>query len=192
MGNGAKLPFIGSLRVLPALLGAVLCLAACQRPATLPLQPDRAAAEDALQRGVEAHEAGDWRAAEHAYLESIQADSSFVWAYYRLGVLAANYNRWGSAESYFWRAIDVDPRFMPPYYELGVRRAMAGEYTGAVELLRRAVELAPADPYARLQLGRAYEVLGRQADSLQQFAAARELDPAADDLLASLPAWQTP
>ena len=168
---------------------AVFGLAACRQPATTVLT-DRAAAEEALQRGWEAHEAGDWRTAEHAYLESMQADPSFVWAYYRLGVLATTFNRWGSAESYFWRAISVDPSFMPPYYEIGVRRAMAGEYQGAVELLRRAVELAPADPYARLQLGRTYEIEGKLAEAAEQFAAARQVDPDADDILAALPPLQ--
>jgi Tfp pilus assembly protein PilF len=178
--------------MISVILSLALGLAACQRAPATAAEPDRAAAEEALQRGWEAHEAGDWRTAEHAYLESMQRDPSFVWAYYRLGVLATTFNRWGSAESYFWRAIAVDPSFMPPYYEIGVRRAMAGEYQGAVELLRRAVELAPTDPYARLQLGRAYEVQGQEADAAQQFAAARELSPDADDILAALPAWQTP
>ena len=52
---------------------------------------DRAAAKEALQRGWAAHEAGDWRTAEHAYLEAVEYDPASPWGYYRLGVLAANY-----------------------------------------------------------------------------------------------------
>jgi tetratricopeptide (TPR) repeat protein len=174
-----------------ALVAVALCagavLSACQPRQAAPTTIDRPAAEEALERGWAAHEAGDWRDAENSYLESLHHDPTFVWAYYRLGVLAANFHRWGSAEAYFWRAIEVDPGFMPPYYELGVRRAMAGEREGAVELLRRAVELAPADPYARLQLGRAYEALGEHAKALEQFDAARQLEPEADAILAALP-----
>ena len=176
----------------PFLLG-VLCvavlLAACERGLPGPAAGNRWAAEDALQRGWVAHEAGDWRAAEQGYLESVRHDPSFAWGYYRLGVLSANNSRWGAAEAYFWRAIAVDPQFMAPHYEIGVRRAAAGDYDGAVELLRRAVELSPTDPYARLQLGRTYEIRGHMAEAAEQFAAARQLDPNADDILASLPPW---
>jgi len=177
------------LRFLGLVFALALGLAACQ-PASVPIKRDRTQAEAALNRGWTAHEAGDWRTAEHAYLESVRYDPSFVWAYYRLGVLSANFNRWGSAEAYFWRAMAADPQFMPPYYELGVRRAMAGDGEGAAELLRRAVELAPRDPYARLQLGRAYEILGQQPQALEQLAIARALDPEADEIRASLPPWQ--
>jgi tetratricopeptide (TPR) repeat protein len=175
--------------VVLAILGLALGIAACA-PSGGTVGVDRGAAEEALRRGWAAHEAGDWRAAEYEYLESVKYDPSYVWTYYRLGVLAANHNRWGSAEAYFWRAITVDPSFMPPYYEVGVRRALAGDLDGAVELLRRAVQLAPADPYSRLQLGRAYQALGQQTEAMQQFAAARDLAPDADEILASLPAWQ--
>src|SRR5262245_26804212 len=110
-------------------------LCACGRAPQSVATGDRAAAQAAIDRGIEAHEAGDFHAAEAAYLEATRLDPSLAWAYYKLGVLAANFNRWGTAESYFWRAIAVDPDLMPPYYELGVRRAMAGEYEGAAQLL---------------------------------------------------------
>ena len=80
---------------------------------------DKARAAAALERGWAAHELGDWREAERAYLEATQVDPSFVWAYYRLGVLAANNRLHGAAEAYFRKAIAVDPDFMPPHSSWG-------------------------------------------------------------------------
>jgi len=182
-----------SQRAARALLGLAVVggvLAGCQQRLPAPRPGDRAAAEEALERGWAAHEAGDWRTAEHAYLEAVDLDPSYAWSYYRLGVLAATTIRWGTAEAYFWRAIQADPEFMPPYYEIGVRRAATGDFTGATELLGRAVQLAPADPYARLQLGRTYEAQGKLAEAADQFAAARDIDPDADAILGALPPLQ--
>jgi tetratricopeptide (TPR) repeat protein len=163
--------------LLPGFLAVAATAAACG-----PIKPhqesaDAARAATVVERGWAAHEVGDWREAERAYLEATQIDPSYVWAYYRLGVLAANNRLHGTAEAYFRKAIAVDPSFMPPHYELGVLQSRAGNVASAAGLFARAVELAPLDPQARLQLGIAYEAIGLRDEAVTHLTAASVLAP---------------
>lgn len=146
------------------------------------------AASAALDRGLQAHYAGQLEEAEKDYREVLVHDPKNEWAFYNLGVIEQSRGKDVAAESYYRSALETAPRMAVALYNLGIIRAKAGDLNGALDLYQRAVAAAPNNVGAHLNLGLLLQQLGRKAEGDAEIARAIELDPS---VASRLPAGQS-
>jgi len=131
----------------------------------------------ALQKGLDAHAAGDLPAAAAAYREVIVHDPNNQYAYYNLGVIDQANGALASADSNYSFAISIDPAYVPALYNLAIVKTAQGDIEAAIDLYRRAIDAQPDYAAAHLNLGFALIEDGQRKDGRAELALAVELDP---------------
>ena len=137
-------------------------------------QPELAAA--ALQRGLDAHAAGDLPAAAAAYREVLIHDPNNQFAYYNLGVIDQANGSLESADSNYGLALSIDPSYVPALYNLAIVKTAIGETKAAIDLYRSAILEEPDYAAAHLNLGFALIDDGQRKEGKAELATAVELD----------------
>ena len=135
-------------------------------------------AEEALQRGLEAQNAGSYDEATSDYLMALQHDPSNVFAYYDLGLIKQLSSKPVDAENYYRLALSHDPDYAPALFNLALLRANAGSYAEVVDLLNHYLSERPDDATGHLHLADALTQLGRAAEARTELDKAVALDPA--------------
>jgi Tfp pilus assembly protein PilF len=138
---------------------------------------DEAAADLALQAGLNAHRAGDLVAAAAFYREVLMHDPQNEFAYYNLGLIDHTNGDLIEAESNYRIAIGIDPNFAPALYNLAIVRQSAAASQEAVDLYRRVIAIEPANAGAHLNLGLLLRSLGQTEEGDAEVEVARQLDP---------------
>jgi tetratricopeptide (TPR) repeat protein len=132
---------------------------------------------DALNRGLKAHNAGNFDEATSAYFEALMHDGKNKFAFFNLGQIAQTQKRPQVAEGYYRSALDVDPRFGPALFNLAIIRNEAGAKTEAIDLYRRDIQADPSNAAAYFNLGLLLRDSGNAAEATQMFQKAQQLDP---------------
>jgi len=134
-------------------------------------------AADALNRGLKAHNAGNFDEATQAYFETLFHDPKNKFAYFNLGQIAQTQKKPQIAEGYYRSALEIDPRFGPALYNLAIIRADAGARDEAIDLYRRDIQADPNAAGAYYNLGILLRLAGNTAEANQMFQRAQQLDP---------------
>jgi Tfp pilus assembly protein PilF len=179
MSNWESTPRQGwwsKLAVAILVAGFVLFGAACSKDENSQASEAELAAA-ALQRGLEAHAAGDLPAAAAAYREVIIHDPNNQYAYYNLGVIDQANGSLASADSNYSLALTIDPEYVPALYNLAIVKTAEGDMKAAIDLYRRAIDAQPNYAPAHLNLGFALIDEGRRKNGKAELTTAVELDP---------------
>lgn len=164
----------GPRRTLLALgVAIVVALSACGSAA----KSEGDLSSDALNRGLKAHNAGNFDEATAAYFEALSHDIKNKFAYFNLGQIAQSQKRDQVAEGYYRSALEIDSRFAPALFNLAIIRSSAGATAEAIDLYRRTVQADPQSAAAYFNLAILLRQTGNNAEADQMFARAQQLDP---------------
>jgi tetratricopeptide (TPR) repeat protein len=158
-------------RLIALLVGAAII--SCGSPGT---SGTGGTADDALNRGLQAHTAGRFDEAIVAYFETLAKDPRNKFAFYNLGEIAQRQNRPVAAESYYRLALDQDARMTSALFNLAILRGNAGANQEAADLYRRVIAVEPNNAAAHFNLGLVLRLLGQSAEAEQELATAQRLD----------------
>jgi tetratricopeptide (TPR) repeat protein len=152
-------------------------------------------AQEAVNEGLAAHEAGDLQAAEDAYRRALELDPQNQFAYYNLGVIRQAQGDLEDAETNYRIAVGIDPDFAAALFNLAIIRADAGAAEEAIGLYEHIVEVTPiedADPAtvrlvaaAHLNLGFLLIDQGDEAAGQAELDEAVRLDPTLEERIGS-------
>lgn len=132
---------------------------------------------DALNRGLKAHNAGNFDEATAAYFEALSHDPKSKFAFFNLGQIAQTQKRDQVAEGYYRAALEIDPRFGSALFNLAIIRASAGATAEAIDLYRRTVQADPQSAPAYFNLGILLRQTSNNAEADAMFQRAQQLDP---------------
>lgn len=132
---------------------------------------------EALQRGVEAHNAGSLQEAQENYAQALRHDPANVMAIFNLGLVASQLGDQREAENRYRMALSTDPDYAPALWNLALLRIDAGSLPEVVDLLQRYVLVRPNEASAHLRLSQVLTQLGRTDEAAAALARAAELDP---------------
>ncbi len=132
---------------------------------------------DALNRGLKAHNAGNFDEATQAYFEALSHDPKNRFAYFNLGQIAQTQKKPQIAEGYYRSALEIDAQFGPALFNLAIIRNDLGAKTEAIDLYRRDIQADPSNAAAYYNLGLLLRDTGSTAEANQMFARAQQLDP---------------
>jgi len=134
-------------------------------------------ANEALARGISAHNAGKIDEAIQAYFEDLSHDPKSKYAFFNLGQIYRTAGKPQIAEGYYRQALETDPGLGPALFGLAVIRASAGGLQEAVDLYNRDIQVEPTNAAAYYNVGLVLLALGRTSDGNANIAKAIELDP---------------
>ncbi|HZP96505.1 MAG TPA: tetratricopeptide repeat protein [Candidatus Limnocylindria bacterium] len=134
-------------------------------------------AADALNRGLKAHNAGNYDEATKAYFETLFHDPRNKFAYFNLGQIAQTQKRPQVAEGYYRSALDIDAKFGSALFNLAIIRNDAGAKQEAVDLYRRDIQADPNNGAAYYNLGLLLRETGSTAEADQMLQRAQQIDP---------------
>ena len=152
---------------------AVLLFAACGGGS----RSEADLSSDALNRGLKAHNAGNYDEATTAYFEALMHDSKNKFAFFNLGQIAQTQKKPQIAEGYYRSALEIDTKFGPALFNLAIIRNDAGAKTEAIDLYRRDIQADPNNAGAYFNLGLLLREAGNSAEATQMFQRAQQLDP---------------
>jgi tetratricopeptide (TPR) repeat protein len=161
---------------LRALAGQVLLAAALAACGGAGSGPATDTAQDALNRGLQAHAAGKLDDAVTAYFQTLAKDPKNKFAFYNLGEIAQRQNRMQAAESYYRLALEQDPKMASALFNLAIVRTNAGALQDAVALYRQVIATDPSVAAPHFNLGLLLRQLGQTAEAQQELATAKGLD----------------
>ena len=150
---------------------------------------DAQRAEDAaetLQKGLDAHVAGDLEEAEKRYKEVIEQDDQNAFAYYNLALVEQTTDRPEDAEADYRRALAINPEFTSALFNLAILRTAAGAGDEARSLYQQLLAIDPGNAGAHLNLGFLFRDQGQEDDAQREFAAAIAIDPTLQSRVADL------
>jgi Flp pilus assembly protein TadD len=157
--------------VLVALLALSLTASACNLGKSKSDQ-----AQEAVDRGLEAHFAGRIDEAASDYHQALDLDPRNKFALYNLGVIEDQAGRAKSAENYYRLALSVDPDFSSALFNLAILRTAGGDTGEAIGLYRHIVAVEPDNAAAHNNLGYALRSVGQEADGNAEITRASQLD----------------
>lgn len=161
-------------RALTALLLGLFVLAACT-----PQPPAKTSVElaiEALERGVQADNAGRTGEALVAYFDTLSKDPQNKVAFYNLGQMYRRTNEPIIAEGYYRQALKIDPAYPAALFGLGFTRLAAGAWAEAEDANRKVIAAEPNNAPAHYNLGLALRGQGKEAEAVQSFQRAAQLD----------------
>jgi tetratricopeptide (TPR) repeat protein len=132
---------------------------------------------DALNRGLKAHNAGNYDEATAAYFEALSHDPKNKFAFFNLGQIAQTQKRDPVAEGYYRAALEVDPRLASALFNLAIIRGSVGATAEAIDLYRRTIQAEPQSAAAYFNLALLLRQTGNNAEADQMFQRAQQLDP---------------
>lgn len=140
-------------------------------------------ANEALQRGIAAQDAGKIDEARTQFFAALGHDPTNKFAYYNLGQIARAQQKYAIAEGYYRQALEVDPS--DPGIQFGLAYALmaqpvpanqASYLQEAIELYRKVVATQPNNASAHYNLGIVLRASGQGAAADAEFARAQQLD----------------
>jgi tetratricopeptide (TPR) repeat protein len=132
---------------------------------------------DALNRGLKAHNAGNYDDATQAYFEALSHDPKNKFALFNLGQIAQTQKKPAVAEGYYRSALDIDKSFPAALFNLAIIRNDLGAKQEAIDLYRRDIQADPNNAAAYFNLGLILRDTGATAEANQMFQKAQQLDP---------------
>lgn len=134
-------------------------------------------ANQALQEGLAAHQAGDLETAAALYREALKHDPQNKFAFYNLGLIDQTNGDLPSAENNYRLALGIDPAFTAALFNLAIVRDALGDQREAIELYRQVIAIDPLHAGAHLNLGLLLRSQGQTAEGDAEIRKARDIDP---------------
>lgn len=156
------------------LLALAILAAACGQTAAPKTNAELAA--EALERGVQAQNAGKPNDAVPAYFETLSRDPRNKTAFYNLGQIYRLQNKTAIAEGYYRQALEIDPNYGPALFGFGFTRLAVGAWQEAADANRKVIAGSPNNAAAHFNLALALRGLGQEAEAQREFAIAKQLD----------------
>jgi protein O-GlcNAc transferase len=132
---------------------------------------------EALQIGVQHHQAGRFSEAEALYRQILAVQPRHADALHFLGVLAHQVGRHDVAADLIRQAIEVDPNNPVAHSNLGEAFRATGRFDEAATACLRAIELKPDFANAHLNIGNARRDAGQIDEAIAAFRRALQLKP---------------
>jgi tetratricopeptide (TPR) repeat protein len=142
--------------------------------------------QQALDLGVQHHQAGRLREAEGIYRQILTADPNNAQTLHLLGVLFSQVGQGEPAVDLIRRAIAQNPTAAQYHCNLGAAQAIAGRHEEAIESYERALVLQPDLLDAHVNLGSALIRLGRFDRAVESLRTALKARPNDFKILDSL------
>jgi tetratricopeptide (TPR) repeat protein len=142
--------------------------------------------QQALDLGVQHHQAGRLREAEAVYRKILSADPNNAQTLHLLGVLFSQVGQGDTAVDYIRRAIAQNPTAAQYHCNLGAAQAIAGHHEQAIESYERALVLQSDLLDAHVNLGAALTRLGRFDRAVESLRLALQARPNDFKILDSL------
>jgi tetratricopeptide (TPR) repeat protein len=158
-------------------LAAFVCLALTVSFAAACTKSEATLASEALERGLQAHQAGDLVTAESEYREVLRNDPQNVFAFYNLGVIDQNSNRPFEAENHYRLALSNDADFDLALLNLAILLGDQQRHAETVPIWQRYLTLRPADASSHHRLSVNLRQLGRISEADAELQIAHDLDP---------------
>ncbi|MGA2441524.1 MAG: tetratricopeptide repeat protein [Tepidisphaeraceae bacterium] len=133
--------------------------------------------QQALDLGVQHHQAGRLREAEGIYRQILAGDPNNAHALHLLGLLSSQVGQGETAVEYIRRAIAQNPTAARYHCDLGAAMAIAGRYEQAIEAYERAILLQPDLSDAHENKGSSLIRLGRFERAVESLQTALRLKP---------------
>lgn len=167
-----------AVQVLIALLVTTVVVGACAAAPADRTQAEQAA--DALERGVQAQNAGRIEEARLAYFEALSHDTKGIAAlaaFYNLGQVARiSQKEFRVAVGYYRSAILLDANHAGSLFGLGQASLELGAWADAADANAKVVSLEPNNAAAHFNLALALRQLGRESEARASFTRAQQLD----------------
>lgn len=143
-----------------------------------PTPGNRAEAEPAFARGLQAQQAGQRAQALGAYQSAVKSDPAYFDAYYNLGVAALEA---GDARLSLWAneiALALKPEYTDARHNLALALKTSGHYQDAADQWARVIRQTPGDARAHLALANLCAQQLRQPDQAREhYQKLLELNP---------------
>jgi tetratricopeptide (TPR) repeat protein len=134
-------------------------------------------ANEALQRGIAAQNAGRLAEAEADYREVLVHDPNNKYAYFDLGLIDQTNGALASAESNYRLALSIDPKFVSALFNLAIVRHDSGDLKESISLYRQVIKIQPDYASAHLNLGFALIEAHQDVEGNAELKIAVQLDP---------------
>lgn len=134
-------------------------------------------AGEALEKGLQAHIAGNIDEAKKQYQECLKQDAANKLCHYNLGLIAQTAGDVATAESEYRLALTVDPAYGPALFNLAIIRTNAGSTAEAIDLYKKYITTKPEDAGGHLNLGLLLIKAGDVEGGNAQIVLAIGLDP---------------
>jgi tetratricopeptide (TPR) repeat protein len=134
-------------------------------------------ANEALQQGIAAQNAGQLAEAAAAYREVLVHDPNNKYAYFDLGLIDQTNGALASAESNYRLALSIDPQFVSALFNLAIVRHDLGDLKESIALYRQAIKIQPDYANAHLNLGFALIEAHQDVEGNAELKIAVQLDP---------------
>jgi tetratricopeptide (TPR) repeat protein len=134
-------------------------------------------ANEALQQGIAAQQAGRLPEAAADYREVLVHDPNNKYAYYDLGTIDQTNGALASAESNYRFALNIDPKFTDALYNLAIVRHDLGDLKESISLYRQVIKVQPDNASAHLNLGFALIEAHQKPEGKAELQVAVQLNP---------------
>lgn len=135
-------------------------------------------AHDAVQRAVNAHEAGEINEAIKLYNEILHDTPDHIIANHNMGKIAVDLGRFDTAIQYFKTALEANPtNSFELYFLIGVLHGKLGNFDGAIEAYTKAVAIRPDYAAAYRKLGEAFIRQSKFEKALEAYRNAAAITP---------------
>lgn len=133
--------------------------------------------QEAMQRGLAAHQEGDIDTAREEYQRVLEDDPGNVYANYNLGLVEHAEGNVDEAVRYYEAALEADPEFVRALFNLAIAVEAQGDNDRAASLYQNILQIRPNEATAHLNLGfLLHDKLGRQEEGRQHLRRAVELN----------------
>ena len=142
--------------------------------------------QQALQRALQCHGAGDLGQAEQIYRHILGVNSQHPDALHYLGVIGLQKGRFEDAAELISKAIECRPDYLDALANLGNVMQALGRYDEAVARYGQALELQPNSAATTANLANALLQLGQPLAAIENYEAALAIEPGLVDARRSL------
>jgi tetratricopeptide (TPR) repeat protein len=143
-------------------------------------EPDTKKAAAAVEAGLEAHSAGDLKAATVDYNKALEYEPTNKFAFYNLALIDVSNSNYGLAEDNYRSAIKTDAEYEPALFNLAILRT-SSDPAEAISLYNRAVAVDKSDAAAWLNRGLLLRDQGRMTAGNKSVLRAIALNPKLKD-----------
>ena len=109
--------------------------------------------------------------------KAIELDSTFIDAYYYIGIANNKKQDYDTAIDFFKKSIDLSPNYAKSWNHMGFSYEKLGQMDKAIDSYKKAVEFEPKYALANYNLGNAYKQEKQLDNAIESYKKATEIDP---------------
>jgi tetratricopeptide (TPR) repeat protein len=141
------------------------------------VKKELAVAKELYSKGLAFIWAGDYEKALPYFEEAAKKDTSYVEAYFYIGLCKGELGQDNEEVEAFKQAIRIKPDYAEAHCILGMTYSKLGRHNEALEAFKQAIRLKPDLAEAHYYLGVTYGNLGRYNEAVESFKQAIRLKP---------------